>query len=219
MHDFFTVENIEQLTTQYRTLGPLIGILIPFIEAFLPFIPLVVVVVANASTYGLLLGFILSWAGTVLGSYAVFLLVRRFGKHPRFRKFIEKEKVQKLINWVDMRGLSPLFILLCFPFTPSVLVNIVAGLSHIKKKYYLIVLMAGKFIMIASMSVLGYDLKALITDPIKLIFAGVGIFLLWIIGKGIEKHLNKKIERDLRTAAKKKKNKEMNASVNKERLL
>lgn len=216
MNDFFTVENIENLAAHYRTLGPLIGILLPFVEAFLPFLPLVVIVVANASSYGLWVGFLLSWVGTVLGSYVVFLLTRKFGKHPRLKRFIGKEKVQKLIKWVDMRGLSPLFILLCFPFTPSVLVNIVAGLSNIKKKYYLIVIMAGKFIMIASMSVLGYDLKALITDPIKLILTGVGIFLLWIVGKGIEKHLNKKVEKDLKSVANKKK---MKMSVKKERLL
>ena len=204
MNDFFTVENIETLAAHYRTLGPLIGILLPFIEAFLPFLPLVVIVVANASSYGLWIGFLLSWIGTVLGSYLVFLLTRKFGRHPKLQVFIGKEKVQKLIRWVDMRGLSPLFILLCFPFTPSVLVNIVAGLSNIKKKYYLIVIMAGKFIMIASMSVLGYDLKALLTDPVKLILAGVGIFLLWIVGKGIEKHLNKKVEKDLKAVANKK---------------
>ncbi len=214
MSDWFTVENIENIAAHYRTLGPLIGILLPFIEAFLPFLPLVVIVVANASSYGLWIGFLLSWIGTVLGSYVVFLLVRRFGKHPRLKFFIGKEKVQKLIKWVDMRGLSPLFILLCFPFTPSVLVNIVAGLSNIKKKYYLFVIMAGKFVMIASMSALGYDLKALITDPVKLIFAGVGIFLLWIIGKGIEKYLNKRVERDLRKGASNKK-KKMKMSVRK----
>ncbi|MDI7742886.1 TVP38/TMEM64 family protein [Lysinibacillus fusiformis] len=216
MNDFFTVENIENLAAHYRTLGPLIGILLPFVEAFLPFLPLVVIVVANASSYGLWIGFLLSWIGTVLGSYVVFLLTRKFGKHPRLKRFIGKEKVQKLIKWVDMRGLSPLFILLCFPFTPSVIVNIVAGLSNIKKKYYLIVIMAGKFIMIASMSVLGYDLKALITDPVKLILTGVGILLLWIVGKGIEKHLNKKVEKDLKSVSGKKK---VKMSVKKERLL
>lgn len=216
MNDFFTVENIENLAAHYRTLGPLIGILLPFVEAFLPFLPLVVIVVANASSYGLWIGFLLSWIGTVLGSYVVFLLARRFGRHPRLQRFIGKEKVQKLIKWVDMRGISPLFILLCFPFTPSVIVNIVAGLSNLKKKYYLIVVLVGKFIMIASMSVLGYDLRALLTDPVKLILAGVGVFLLWIIGKGIEKHLNKKVEKDLKAVAGKKK---MKMSVKKERLL
>lgn len=215
VNDFFTVENIENLAAHYRTLGPLIGVFLPFIEAFLPFLPLVVIVVANASSYGLWLGFLLSWIGTVLGSYFVFLLARRFGRHPRLHKFIAKPKVQKLIKWVDMRGISPLFILLCFPFTPSVLVNIVAGLSNLKKKYYLIVVMAGKFIMIASMSLLGYDLRALLTDPLKLILAGVGIFLLWIIGKGIESHLNRRVERDLKKAANKKK---MKVNVKKERV-
>lgn len=216
MEDWFTVENIENLAAQYRTLGPIIGIFLPFIEAFLPFLPLVVIVVANASSYGIWIGFLLSWIGTVLGSYVVFLIVRRFGKHPRLQKYIGKEKVQKMIQWVDMRGISPLFLLLCFPFTPSVLVNIVAGLSNIKKKYYLFVIMVGKFFMIASMSVLGYDIKALLTDPVKLILAGVGIFLLWIIGKAIERHLNKKVERDLKEVTDKKK---VKMPVKKERLL
>lgn len=216
MSGWFTVENIGHLAEQYRTLGPLIGIFLPFIESFLPFLPLFVIVVANASSYGLWIGFLLSWIGTVLGSFAVFLIVRRFGKHPRLQFFIRKEKVQKLIRWVDMRGISPLFILLCFPFTPSVLVNIVAGLSNIKKKYYLFVVMAGKFIMIASMSVLGYDLKALITDPVKLIFVGVGVFVLWLIGKWIEKHLNKKVEKDLKEVSNEKKAK---ISHKKERML
>ena len=134
MSEWFTEENIQSLVSHYRTLGPLIGILLPFLEALLPFLPLVVIVVANVSSYGLWLGFILSWAGTVLGSYVVFLIVRKFGRNPRFKRFIERENVQKLIKFVTMRGLSPLFILLCFPFTPSVLVNIVAGLSYIKKK-------------------------------------------------------------------------------------
>lgn len=209
VNGWFTVDNIEALAAQYRTFGPIIGILLPFLEAFLPFLPLVVIVVANASSFGLWFGFLLSWGGTVLGSYAVFLLVRKFGKHPRFQRYIQKEKVQKLIKWVDLRGLSPLFILLCFPFTPSVIVNVVAGLSHIKKKLYFIVIMAGKFVMILSMSLLGYDIGALLKDPVKLIASVIGIFLLWFVGKAIEKNLNKKVERDLKNVSDEKKNIDM----------
>ncbi|RKJ30011.1 TVP38/TMEM64 family protein [Butyricicoccus sp. 1XD8-22] len=200
MSEWFTVENIETLAAQYRTLGPLIGILLPFLEALLPFLPLVVIVVANASSYGLWIGFLLSWIGTVLGSYVVFLIVRKFGKHPKLKRFIQKENVQKLIKWVDMRGLSPLFILLCFPFTPSVLVNIVAGLSHIKKKYYFIVLLAGKFVMILSMSVLGYDVSSLIKNPLKLVLVVMAVILLWVISKVVERRLNKRVEEDLKSS-------------------
>ena len=203
MSEWFTVENIENLASQYRTLGgPLIGLLLPFLEAFLPFLPLVVFVVANASAFGLWLGFLLSWLGSVAGSYAVFLIVRHFGKHPKLRFLTGGKKVQRLIQWVDMNGISPLFVLLCFPFTPSVLVNIVAGLSHIRKEFYLIVLLSGKFVMILGMSVLGYDLKALLTSPVRLVIAAVAIIILWCIGKLIEKRLNAKVENDLKQARK-----------------
>ncbi|POZ57995.1 TVP38/TMEM64 family inner membrane protein YdjZ [Lysinibacillus sphaericus] len=206
MNEWFTVENMEHIAAQYRTLGPIMGILLPFLEAFLPFLPLVVFVVANASAFGLWIGFLLSWLGSVAGSYAVFLLVRHFGKHPKLRFVTGSKKVQKFIKWVDMNGISPLFVLLCFPFTPSVIVNIVAGLSHIHKKYYLTVLLAGKFVMIFGMSVLGYDLKSLITSPVRLISAGVAIVLLWWIGKLMEKRLNARVERDLKRVRKMTKN-------------
>lgn len=207
--DWFTIENIEALEAQYRTLGPIIGLLFPFLEAFLPFLPLVAFVVANASSHGLWMGFLLSWVGTVSGSYSVFLLVRQFGKYPRVQKFIKYKKMQKLIRWVDMKGIAPLFILLCFPFTPSVLVNIVAGLSDIKKKIYLVVLLTGKFVMILTISLLGYDIGALLRSPIKLILVIVAIVLLWIIGKIIEKYLNKRVERELKEVSKIRKQKKL----------
>lgn len=197
MSEWFTIDNVEHLAEQYKHLGPFVGILFPMLEAFLPFLPLVVFVVANASAFGLWLGFLLSWLGTVIGSYLVFLLVRRFGHHPRLKRLIGGERVQSLIRWVDMRGLSPLFVLLCFPFTPSVLVNIVAGLSNIRKKFYFIVLAAGKFVMIFSMSFLGYDLRALLTSPVKMILAAVAIIVLWALGKLLENQLNKRVLRDL----------------------
>lgn len=209
MSDWFTVENIEALEAQYRTLGPMIGILLPFLESFLPFLPLVVFVVANASAHGLWLGFLFSWIGTVSGSYCVFLLVRKFGNHRRVKKFIQNEKLQKLIRWVDMKGIAPLFLLLCFPFTPSVLVNIVAGLSNIKKKFYFIVLLAAKFVMIFIISVLGYDIDSLIRSPVKLIFSTIAIFLLWLIGKQIERQLNRRVEKDLKELAKMRKRKKL----------
>ena len=197
MNEWFTIDNVEHLTEQYKQLGPLVGILFPMIEAFLPFLPLVVFVVANASAFGLGFGFLLSWLGTVLGSYLVFLLVHRFGRHPKMQRIVGGERVQSLIRWVDMRGLSPLFVLLCLPFTPSVIVNVVAGLSNIRKKYYLIVLAAGKFVMIFSMSFIGHDLRALLTSPLKMVLALLAIIILWAIGKFAERQLNKRVARDL----------------------
>ena len=175
--------------------------LFPFIESFLPFLPLFVFVFANASAYGLLYGFIISWAGTTAGSYAVFLLIRKYGRNRILRFLTRSVRVQKLIKWVERNGFGPLFLFICFPFTPSALVNLVAGLSDIKKTHYLFTLMAGKFIMIFIVSFVGHDLKALLTQPTRMAIVIVAVGLLWIIGKRFEQRLNKKVEAEFREIA------------------
>ncbi|MBD7909687.1 TVP38/TMEM64 family protein [Sporosarcina gallistercoris] len=198
MQEWLSVDKVTELAEQYKAFGPFLGILLPFIESFLPFLPLFVFVFANSAAYGLWLGFILSWGGTVVGSYVVFLIIRKYGQS-RLLNFITKHKrVKKLIMWVESNGFGPLFLFLCFPFTPSALVNLVAGLSNMRKTYYLMILMAGKFVMIFMISFVGYDLKALLTQPIRTAIVGAVILLLWLAGKYVERRLNKKVERHAR---------------------
>lgn len=197
MFDWFSMDTFTGLTQDYRALGPIIGILLPFLEAFLPFLPLIVFIVANVTAYGLLFGFLLSWAGSVLGAYTVFLVIRKYGR-ARVLGFITRhEKIQKLILWVERNGFGPLFLLICFPFTPSALVNIVAGLSNMKKKTYLWTVTLGKLIMIFIVSFIGSDIKALITQPIRTAIVVLIIIILWFVGKRIEKRIEKKVEEDL----------------------
>ena len=199
MEEWLDVDKIVELAKHYKSLGPVIEILLPFIESFLPFLPLFVFVFANASAYGLWYGFILSWAGAVAGSYVVFLIIRKYGRNRLLRFLTKSARIQKLIKWVDRNGFAPLFLFLCFPFTPSALVNLVAGLADIKKRYYLFTLMAGKLVMIFTISFIGYDLKALLTQPIRTAVVVALIVLLWIVGKWLEKRVNRKVEAEFRS--------------------
>lgn len=200
MSEWMDVDKIIELAEHYKALGPFIGILLPFIEAFLPFLPLFVFVFANAGAYdSLWFGFLLSWVGTVAGSYTVFLIIRKYGRN-RFLRFLTKHaRIQQLIGWVERNGFGPLFLLLCFPFTPSALVNLVAGLSNMKKKNYLMILMAGKFVMIFTISFIGHDLKALLTQPIRTAIVIGIIVILWLVGKWFEKRLEKRVEEESST--------------------
>ena len=192
MTDIISWENVYELTQSYRALGPITGFLLAFLESFLPFLPLFAFVVANATAYGFWFGFLLSWGGTVAGSYAVFLIVRKFGQ-ARFMNFMTKHnRVQRLIHWVERNGFGPLFLFICFPFTPSALVNLVAGLSNIRKHYYLVTLMAGKFVMVFIVTFVGHDIRALYTQPIRTAIVIAVIVLLYIIGKILENRMNKK---------------------------
>ncbi|ETT87834.1 TVP38/TMEM64 family protein [Viridibacillus sp. FSL R5-0477] len=201
MPDWLTLENFHELAKEYRLFGTLLGILLPLIESFLPFLPLAAFVVANASAYGLWIGFLLSWSGAVLGSYCVFLIVRKYGQSRLLNYVTNRATVKKLIHWVELKGFTPLFILLCFPFTPSALVNIVAGLSNLKRHHYLFTIMASKLVMIFVISWIGSDLKALITDPIRTGIIVILIGVMWWGGKMAEGHLNAKVEEDMRRAS------------------
>jgi uncharacterized membrane protein YdjX (TVP38/TMEM64 family) len=201
MIEWMNPDKIVELAQHYKALGPFLGLFLPFLESFLPFLPLFAFVLANAGAYGLWYGFLLSWAGTVIGSYAVFLIVRKYGRNRVLHFLTKSPRIQKLIKWVERNGFGPLFIFICFPFTPSALVNLVAGLSDMKKKSYLVTLMAGKFVMIAMISYVGYDIRALFTNPIRTAIVIGVIFLLWLVGKYFERRLNAKVEAEFRASA------------------
>ncbi|NWQ41202.1 TVP38/TMEM64 family protein [Bacillus sp. EB106-08-02-XG196] len=193
---WFTLENIMDLIQEYRSFGPLPGIMLPMIEAFLPFLPLVLFVMANASAFGLWLGFLYSWLGSCIGALILFLLIRKYGQKRVFSFLSKHPKVRKLMDWVDRHGFGPLFLLLCFPFTPSVIVNIVAALSKISIYQYMLAVAIGKMVMIFTMSFVGYDLHSLITQPYRTAVVFLIIFILWYVGKRIEVRLNKSMEND-----------------------
>ncbi|MBY6050796.1 TVP38/TMEM64 family protein [Cytobacillus firmus] len=196
LKDWLTLENIMDLIREYRSFGPLPGILLPMLEAFLPFLPLFLFVMANASAFGLWLGFLYSWVGAVAGALIVFLLVRKYGQK-RILRFLKNHKqVQKLMKWVEKHGFGPLFILLCFPFTPSAVVNIVAGLSNISIAQYMLAVLTGKIVMIFTISFVGYDIRSLITQPIRTAIVALVIFILWYVGKIIEIKMNMSVEKD-----------------------
>ena len=180
MPDWLSIDQFQQLAEQHRVIGTFGAILLPFIEAFLPFLPLAAFVVANATAYGLWLGFLFSWGGAVLGSYCVFLLIRKFGHSQYFRFVTDRTGVKKLIQWVEIQGFMPLFILLC----------------------YLITIMCAKFIMILVISWIGADLQSLITKPWKSVVVVLIIVLMWVGGKYVEKRNNRKMEEHLRSLQK-----------------
>jgi uncharacterized membrane protein YdjX (TVP38/TMEM64 family) len=186
---YFTEENILKLLEQYRDLGFLPGILLPMLESFVPILPLFLFVAGNAAAYGFWLGFIYSWVGVCLGSAIVFLLVRKYGQK-RFLNFLNRHtNTTRMLTWVERHGFGMLFLIYCFPFTPSALVNVVGGLSRINIKTFLLALTLGKLVMIAIVSFIGYDFVDVLKSPLKLGLIVFGIFVLWLGGKVVESRL------------------------------
>lgn len=90
------------------------------------------------------------------------------------------------MGWIERKGFAPIFILFCFPFTPSALINVVAGLSRISIRQFVLALALGKLVMIFILSYIGSDLTSFIHKPVKTIIVIGVIFTLWYVGKKIE---------------------------------
>lgn len=190
-----TPEGLEYLFEQFSDLGIFTGLLLVIIEAFLPILPLFAIVVININSFGIIIGFLISYAGTVTGSYLVFLAIRYLFRDRAQKYIIKHEKLTKMLKFIDERGFSLMFIFLALPFTPTAVVNIVAALSNIKKKAYLFILIAAKAIMILSMTLVGYDLTAFFNSPGRLITSMVFLVLLYLFSKWYQRYINKTIKK------------------------
>ncbi|MED2973653.1 TVP38/TMEM64 family protein [Fictibacillus sp. B-59209] len=186
---YLSQENILHFLEQYRDLGFLPGVLLPLLEAIIPVLPLFIIVAGNAAAYGFWMGALFSWLGAVIGSLIVFFLVRKLGQQ-RFLHFITKHhKIEKLLGWMERRGFGTLFLIYCFPFTPSALINVIAGLSRINQKTFILSVSLGKLVMIAIISFIGYDFLDVIKNPLKLGLTVFGILVLWLGGKVVESRM------------------------------
>ncbi|MBU5468372.1 TVP38/TMEM64 family protein [Virgibacillus sp. MSJ-26] len=197
---------ILELLSNYEKLGPIPGIALPFIEAFLPFLPLLVIIIANSAAYGLLKGFLYSWIGTSIGSVLLFMIIRRLGDKRIFIKIRKNKQVHKVTGWVEKHGFGPLFLLLCFPFSPSSVINVVAGLSRINTYQFVLATFLGKAVMVFSVAYIGASIVSFAKNPVKTILVGIGVGLFWIVGKYIERKLHKKsLEKEYQSLAEVKK--------------
>ncbi|MBM6506893.1 MULTISPECIES: TVP38/TMEM64 family protein [Staphylococcus] len=181
-------EQLEEWFDLFRQFGYIPGFVLIYFRAIIPILPLTLYVILIMHTYGAVVGIIICWLGIVAGTFTMFLIFKRLVNTKKMKQFKTKKSVQRLISFIDRQGLIPLFILLCFPFTPNTLINVVASLSHIKTKYYFIVLKLSKLISITVLGIMGREVTTIFTNPIRAIVTLLLFVLLWFVSKKVEKH-------------------------------
>ncbi|MDU5982993.1 MAG: TVP38/TMEM64 family protein [Staphylococcus epidermidis] len=183
-----SLSQLEEWFDAFRQFGYIPGFIMLYLRAIVPVLPLTLYVVLLIHAYGLFPGIIISWLGIVSGTFTVFLICKKFVNTIRMKKLKSRKSVQRLISFIDRQGLIPLFILLCFPFTPNTLINIIASLSHIKIKYYFFVLVISKLISITILGVMGKEIFTIFTNPLRALIMIVLLVVLWFISKKVEKY-------------------------------
>jgi len=181
--------NLEQLQAtleSYSQFGPLPGFLLVLLESFLPFLPLMLIVAANANIYGLGVGFLLSWLGVMSGAICLFWISRKLGG--RVKSWAERKypRMKRFFDWIERKGFTPLFLLACFPFSPSAIITTLSGLSKVPFSTFIIATALGKAVMIFSISLLSFDIGSFSNGPWRIIITLAVVVALWFGGKQLE---------------------------------
>lgn len=183
------MEQIIYNLQEYKLLVAFVGFAIIIIETFIPALPLVAIVGANAFVLGIWLGFFVSWLGSALGSIALFFICSKFS-NSKFVKRFNSDKIDKFKNWVKKQGFTMMFITYLCPFIPDFLITITAGISQMKPSNFIPGMVLGKFIMFLVISYIGNDIENFIKDPIKVTSLLILIFIFWVLGNKINKRIN-----------------------------
>lgn len=186
------INNIIDFSTEFiYTGGIFFGMFIVFLESFLPVLPLSVFVALNCNAFGFIIGVLISWVGTCIGSILCYLLFKYIGYkiHDRFNLKIIK-KAEKQIMKFNHVSFTKLVLLYTLPFTPSSVINVLSGLSEISKKKFVCSLMIGKAFSILFWGYIGKSLIESFTDLKSIIFIGVALLLAYIISKVVNKKMN-----------------------------
>ena len=186
--DFF----IESLFDQIGYLAVILAGFLIVIESILPILPLAVFITLNIYYFGAIVGFLISWILTCVGCYISFYLFRNKVKFWFDKRIIERNRVRlnKLMVAFDKLKFEQLTLLIANPFTPAFMINIVAGLSSMKKRKFISSILIGKIFLVIFWGFIGTSLIDSLKDPFKILYVVVLSVLAYIVSKIINKKYN-----------------------------
>ena len=182
---------IRNFVSQFGVYSALVFIIILILQLIFAVIPSTPIVIAGGYMFGPYLGMLLSVIGNLLASMLVFGVTRLFGR-PFVESIINKSVMEK-IDQSSNSIAKTLFVLYLIPILPHDAFTYIAGLTNIKFKKFVLVVLIGRLPSILFLSVIGYQLTqlSLLFSIILLAIVVIGGVLIFYQRKNIEDHLHK----------------------------
>lgn len=190
--DAEVTQMLMELFNKYSESSVLLGLVLPFIDAFIPILPLWVFITVNVYAFGFISGFIISWVGSVLGNTCVFFILRRIGRNNITEFLYRPNKNHPILGWIDNASFLPMFIYFALPFTPAFVLVIFAAFVRVRVATFMLAMITGKFVMIFFIAYVGKDFKAIIENPIKGVVYVLIMLLAWFVGRKFENRMASK---------------------------
>ncbi|WP_291353832.1 TVP38/TMEM64 family protein [Desulfosporosinus sp.] len=159
---------LQAFVTQWGWISSLVVLFIITLLALFPVVPFALIAGVNTLIFGWFWGFLLSLAGSLIGSSVGFWLARSLGQE------WAQPKIEKLGKWAQLiegNSFSIILISRLIPILPSAAVNYAAGLSLMTYPSFLVASLIGKIPMVIWESWLGHDFWQLAENPSRFLLA------------------------------------------------
>ena len=183
---------VEYSTEVISNGGILFGMLLIMVESFIPVLPLSVFIALNTHTFGLLPGILMSWVSTCIGCYISYLIFYYVSNNIIYKYLSKKtrNKSDKAVDKFQNISLANLTVIITLPFTPAFLINILAGVSGMSKKKYIVAVVIGKIFMVSFWGYIGKSFVESMTDISAIIVMSIMIIIAYALSKLIGKNAN-----------------------------
>lgn len=169
-------DDLKQLILGFGGWGLISYMIINLLQCLIIPIPTTLTVLVGTAIYGPTLAFLYACAGVIIGSSIAFL-IGRYCSRPVINWIFGEEKVQKYQNILNGKTSIILFVTLLLPLFPDDLICMMAGVSEIKYRTFLLISLFARGIGLATLSFLGSG---------QIIpFSGWGIAVWCVIGIGL----------------------------------
>jgi uncharacterized membrane protein YdjX (TVP38/TMEM64 family) len=185
------LELLRVLIQENIWLAPFFGVILPFIEALFPSIPLTVIIAFNLSVLssayggveGTILTVLLSTFGSFMGMFLIFLLIRVTFANYFARKVNDNKYGRMFLNIVDGKNVWLVLIILSNPFMPSAILNYALSLTKIKVPKYIFLTLTSRLIIVLLLVFLGsvFDIQSHPLNVLWMMLAYFALLGVWII--------------------------------------
>lgn len=191
---FYSSENFKEFVIKQGSLAPLVFFLIQIGQVIIAPIPGNLTALAGGALFGGLYASLLSGLGIILGSMIAFYLARTFGK-PLVIKLVGKETFNKYSKVFTGKSFFSLFILFLLPFFPDDALCLLAGISKIDFRLFMILTVLGRLpnIVFASLVGAGMISFSLVTWIIIVVLSAILLLVLFRYKNNIESWLYNKL--------------------------
>ena len=175
---FGSLEAMQAYIARFAPYSHLVFFLIQLLSVILAPIPSNVTALAGGALFGTWPAFLLTWGAVVLGSAAVFAVARKLGRD-FVERVVSRSSISRYLDVIQRKQDTFLVLAFLFPFFPDDVLCILAGLTTMPfRRFLLIALVTRPWGLLAASALGGSTLSLPPWAMALLAAAGIGVFLV-----------------------------------------